>query len=103
MSEESVSSIVLGSLSPTSKKSFLQEDTVALSSEVSTVKDKFRKHLGTRLDRIVFGVRKTVTLENQVEKVMSIDENQSNALIKKVTLKISIELPACSSSEVLSC
>lgn len=57
--------------------------TTALSSEASTAKVKFRKHLGTRLNRIVFGVRKTTTLEDQKEKFMSKDGNQSNALIKR--------------------
>ena len=63
MPEGSVASIIWDSLSPTSKKKSSRK--IALSSKSSTVKYKLRKHLGTRLDKVVVRVRQTITLEDK--------------------------------------
>ena len=63
--EGSVASIIWDKLSPTSKKKSSRK--MALSSKASTAKHKLRKHLGTKLDKVVVRVRKSITLEVQIE------------------------------------
>ena len=60
--EGSAASIIWDRISPTSKKKSSRK--TALSSKSSTVKYQLRKHLGTRLDKVVVRVRQTITLED---------------------------------------
>ena len=79
--EGSVASIIWDQLSPTSKKKSSRK--MALSSKASTAKHKLRKHLGTRLDKVVVRVRKTITLADQIETFMLSDENPIKCPDKK--------------------
>ena len=79
--EGSIASIIWDSLSPNSKKKSSRK--IALLSKASTAKYKLRKHLGTRLDKVVVRVRKTITLEDQIETFMLSDENSIKCPDKK--------------------
>ena len=79
--EGSVASIIWDSLLQTSKQKSSRK--IALSSKASTAKHKLRKHLGTRLDKVVVRVRKTITLEDQIETFMLSDENSFKCPDKK--------------------
>ena len=73
--------IIWDSLSPTSKKKSFRK--IALSSKASTAKHKPRKHLGTRFGKVIVRVRKTITLEDQIETFMLSDENSIKCPDKK--------------------
>ena len=79
--EGSVAWIIWDSLLQTSKQKSSRK--IALSSKASTAKHKLRKHLGTRLDKVVVRVRKTITLEDQIETFMLSDENSIKCPDKK--------------------
>ena len=79
--EGSVASIIWDSLLQTSKQKSSRK--ITLSSKASTAKHKLRKHLGTRLDKVVVRVRKTITLEDQIETFMLSDENSIKCPDKK--------------------
>ena len=80
--EGSVASIIWDSIPPTSKKKSSKK--IALSSKASTANHKLRKHLGTRLGKVVVRIRKTMTLENQIEIFMLSDENSIKCPDKKM-------------------